>query len=640
MAYYFNVLFDNSQVFSSSFILNELSFIIILLIFGSVFLCHMLTLLVRNNKISDMLVQKTQCLIESNLALKEESKLKESALKQQQKSKNQYEKLFFNSPEGLFTLDSCAVITRFNPAFSSLLLDQTHNIHDLSLSDFIYSQEHIDTWQLDVIARKNYKEYEWLAKNQSGKSIWLRQSGHWIKNESVWTYEGQIVDITQSKLLREQLKYKTKHDGLTNLLNRDAFFKKINNLKGLNKGHYILLYIDLDRFKLINDTLGHVAGDKVLIEFAARMQFMLGSFSDIARLGGDEFAILMSEKSLNGNEIDLLINILREIQKTFKYLEHHINVTGSMGVRKFKTTCCNYDAEKLLHDADIAMQEAKRQGKNDFFIFSNQLTKKIKRKLHIETLLRELDPDLELSINFQPLYCKFDQNLIGFEALLRWDNDILGRINPDEFISIAEECGKITMLGKWVFDHALIFLEQQEAQSKNLFININVSPMQLQQTRFMSWLAKRVTNSALSINQIRIELTESAMIAKEETLIPHLNTIHELGIGIYIDDFGTGYSSLARIKKLPIDGIKIDRAFIENIETDNGAIQLVKAICAIAEAFNLSVTAEGIETQQQLNVLRHFYCHQFQGYFFSKPLTELQAINLIQSELGNLPKRA
>ena len=169
MAYYFNVLFDNSQVFSSSFILNELSFIIILLIFGSVFLCHMLTLLVRNNKISDMLVQKTQCLIESNLALKKESKLKESALKQQQKSKNQYEKLFLNSPEGLFTLDSSAVITCFNPAFSSLLLDQTHNIHDLSLSDFIYSQEHIDTWQLDVIARKNYKEYEWLLKTKAAK---------------------------------------------------------------------------------------------------------------------------------------------------------------------------------------------------------------------------------------------------------------------------------------------------------------------------------------------------------------------------------------------------------------------------------------------------------------------------------------
>ena len=191
------------------------------------------------------------------------------------------------------------------------------------------------------------------------------------------------------------------------------------------------------------------------------------------------------------------------------------------------------------------------------------------------------------------------------------------------------------MLGQWVFERALKFMEQLGHKSQDLFININVSPLQLQQNNFMDWLTRRLAHSSLSRRQIRIELTESAMNAKEETLIAQLHEIHKLGIGIYIDDFGTGYSSLSRIKNLPIDGIKIDRSFIDNIESDNGVMQVVKAICAIAESFNLSVTVEGVETKEQLTVLKHMYCHQFQGYFFSKPLTEAKMIKHIDVEIKN-----
>jgi len=617
-----------------------ISLVVVSWICGALILFQIFTLKGRNKEINRIVIQRTASLVDSNRELKKESLLKTQALKKQIKSENQYKKLFVNSHEGLFILDIETRISTCNPAFTSLLLDQVPDNKKLVFSDFIYSQDQVIKWRKDVENKVNHQEFEWLAKKQDGKSIWVRQSGNWVKNEDVWSYEGRLVDITQVKLFNEQLKYRAQYDSLTNLLNRQTFLELIDKLRFSTQSSYILLYIDLDRFKLINDTLGHIAGDKVLIEFSSRMQNMLGSFSDIARLGGDEFAVLIRQSHLNDNLIGLLINILEEIRKPFNYNEHSLSISGSIGVRKFTSPCTGYDAKKLIHDADIAMYEAKQQGKNDYYIFSSKLSHQINRRLQIETLLHDLIPDLELSINLQPLYCKLGLRLIGFEALLRWDSKELGRISPDEFIPIAEECGKMSILGQWVFDRALKFMEQLGEKSQDLFININVSPLQLQQNNFMDWLTNRLNKSQLNRRQIRIELTESAMIAKEEVLIAQLDEIHNLGIGIYIDDFGTGYSSLSRIKNLPIDGIKIDRSFIENIDTDNGTLQLVKAICAIAESFNLSVTVEGVETQEQLTVLKSMYCHQFQGYFFSRPLTENQMIKFIDSGIKNIAKIA
>ncbi|MBU2968669.1 EAL domain-containing protein [Pseudoalteromonas sp. C2R02] len=617
-----------------------ISLVVVSWMCGALILFQIFALKGRNREINRIVVQRTASLVDSNRELKKESLLKTQALKQQIKSENQYTKLFVNSHEGLFILDCNENIKTFNPAFSSLLLDNDIDKKNVSFSRFIYSPDQTLQWQQDVKNKLNHQEFEWLAKKQNGKSIWVRQSGNWVKNDGIWSYEGRLVDITQAKLFNEQLKYRAQYDSLTNLLNRQTFLELLDKLRFSSQSRFILLYIDLDRFKLINDTLGHVAGDKVLIEFAARMQNLLGPFSDIARLGGDEFAVLIRQNHLSENLIGLLINILEEIRKPFNYNEHSLSVSGSIGVRKFTSPCIEYDAKKLIHDADIAMYEAKQQGKNDYYIFSSKLSQQINRRLQIETLLHDLIPDLELSINLQPLYCKLGIRLIGFEALLRWDSDELGRISPEEFIPIAEECGKMSLLGKWVFERALRFMEQLGDKSQDLFININVSPLQLQQNSFMHWLTNRVNQSPLSRRQIRIELTESAMMAKEAALIEQLKEIHKLGIGIYIDDFGTGYSSLSRIKNLPIDGIKIDRSFIENIETDNGVSQLVKAICAIAESFHLSVTVEGVETQAQLTVLKSLYCHQFQGYFFSKPLTEKQMIKRIDEESKNIVKIA
>jgi len=617
-----------------------ISLVVVSWICGALILFQIFTLKGRNKKINRIVVQRTASLVDSNRELKKESLLKTQALKKQIKSENQYKKLFVNSHEGLFILDCNENIKTFNPAFTSLLLNNDFDNNNLVFSNFIYSQDQIIQWQEDVENKVNHQEFEWLAKKQNGNSIWVRQSGNWVKNDDIWSYEGRLVDITQVKLFNEQLKYRAQHDSLTNLLNRQTFLELLDKLRFNSKSKFILLYIDLDRFKLINDTLGHVAGDKVLIEFAARMQTLLGSFSDIARLGGDEFAVLIRQNHLSDNLIGLLVNILAEIRKPFNYNEHSLTVSGSIGVRKFTSPCIDYDAKKLIHDADIAMYEAKQQGKNDYYIFSSKLSQQINRRLQIETLLHDLIPDLELSINLQPLYCKLGLNLIGFEALLRWDSLELGRVSPEEFIPIAEECGKMSILGLWVFDRALKFMESLGDKSQDLFININVSPLQLQQNSFMTWLTDRVNQSPLKRRQIRVELTESAMIAKEEVLIAQLDEIHKLGIGIYIDDFGTGYSSLSRIKNLPIDGIKIDRSFIDNIDTDNGALQLVKAICAIAESFHLSVTVEGVETQAQLAVLKKMYCHQFQGYFFSKPLTEKQTIICIENGIKNITKIA
>lgn len=619
-------LYTKKQL-SPNFLANRqliiIGFVIVASICGILVWLQLKALASRNQTIHNLVIERTASLDQANQKVLRESDKRLQALQQQIVAERKYKSLFVNSREGLFVLNQRGQLIEANPAFKQLLMSETKPLDNIQLEDFILDDEVKALWQQVVLEKQQHKELDWLARSEQHGAIWLRQSGHWLHHPDAVLYEGRITDITQDKLFNEQLKYKARHDSLTDLLNRLAFLKLVDDARESIGKTFILLYIDLDRFKLINDTLGHLAGDKLLVEFAGRMQLLLGSFADIARLGGDEFAVLFDLQRLERPLEGVLEDMLSEIRKPFTYKQHTHSVSGSIGVRTFTTPCTNIKAEKLLHDADIAMYEAKKRGKNAFHIYTRDIACQAARKIEIERALQDINLDQELALNFQPIFCQRGKVLKGFEALLRWQSPKLGFVSPAEFIPIAEECAKITMLGQWVFAKAMAFMKQHSGSA--IFMSVNVSPLQLQSPQFMAWLTQQFTQSALKPEQFKIELTESAMMATEDNLVEPLEVLHEQGFGIYIDDFGTGYSSLARLNHLPVDGLKIDRAFIEGIESGEKPRQLIEAICAIAKSFNLVVTAEGIEQSKQLDVLMQLHCQQTQGYFMSRPLTTQDA---------------
>ncbi len=580
----------------------------------------------RNDTVNNLVVERTKSLEVSNHRLQVESNKRLGALQQQVAAERKYKSLFVNSHEGLFVLDRLGYIIDSNPAFNTLLFGGRIPSPNTDFSALMQDAECHERWNQIVATKQAHQEMEWLAKAESGEHIWLRHSGHWLHQPDSCLYEGRVTDITQAKLFQEQLRYKAQHDSLTDLLNRQSFVSLVDKLRERKHAKFTLLYIDLDRFKLINDTLGHQAGDKLLIEFATRMRMLLSSYADIARLGGDEFAVLIYDEHLHEPIEGVLEDILARIRAPFLYQGNSHCVSGSVGVRHFTVPCLHCDAEKLLHDADIAMYEAKKRGKNTYHIFTNAIACEAGRKIQIEQALQAIVMSHELSLNLQPVYCQKGRNLKGFEALLRWNSPTLGEVSPAEFIPIAEQCAKISELGRWVFDQALNFINA--VGDSTLFVAVNVSPLQLQSQEFIDWLVSRCEDENVAMKQIKLELTESAMMAEENMLIGPLEQLHQAGFGIYIDDFGTGYSSLARLNHLPVDGIKIDRAFMSGIELGGKATQLIEAICAIAHSFNLVVTAEGIETAAQLDTLSRLYCHQTQGYFMSKPLVVAEAKHL------------
>ncbi|MBE0364609.1 hypothetical protein PULV_a2338 [Pseudoalteromonas ulvae UL12] len=601
---------------------------------GFMMLIYLMSLHGRNDKINQQVIERTASLEKANQQLTQSSNQRVHALELKLTAEQKYKKLFLNIQEGLFLLNQKGEIIEHNPAFSALLLTQC-SARNHTLIDFIFCSEQKARWQQIMHQKQPHPEIEWLAKKHNAETIWLRQNGSWIQQGEQWFYEGRLTDITQIKLFNEQLKYKAEHDNLTNLLNRHRFLDEITRTLSLSSATFYLIYIDLDRFKLINDTLGHLVGDKLLIEFARRMTLLMGHYSEIARLGGDEFAVLVNAQKIPSPIEILCEDILIQVRKPFHYQQHTLTVSGSLGVRCFSVPG-QIDAEKLLHDADIAMYEAKKAGKDGFSIFSSSIARTVTRKLTIERALQHLDFNSELSLRFQPLFCTHAiDHVVGYEALLRWHHPTLGAISPGEFIPIAEESGKIIQLGHWICEQALDFYQyaKQQSQRNDLFININVSPKQLEHEGFVDHIIKQTHAHGLTPQKINIEITESAMMCEEDRLITPLSYLYELGFGIHIDDFGTGYSSLARLKALPLSGIKIDRSFIQDITHCKESLQLVQAICAIADTFNLKVTAEGIESKEQIHILQTLHCQQLQGFYLAKPLEALDAQLLLKQTL-------
>lgn len=439
----------------------------------------------------------------------------------------------------------------------------------------------------------------------------------------------QLKVLTKNKKLVEEYKFLAYHDPLTGLNNRASFQEDLSERlnHATNKSMAVLL-LDLDRFKVINDTLGHYRGDHVLIKTAERLSDALDDSAQIYRLGGDEFVIVVSE-GLEEQCSMIAHRILNEFTQPFRIDEHEIIVTPSIGISRYPDHGDN--GEDLLKNADAAMYLAKENGKNNFKFYNTELEKINTRKMKIENELRSAIEKNHFSLSYQPKVDLETNKINGMEALLRWNHPELGMISPVEFIPIAEETGQIISIGEWVLKTACKQSKAwQEKGYPSLCVSINVSVRQLKNKDFVEIVSQALQESRLEPQFLELEITESIM--QEINVSIHiLNRLRKLGIKISIDDFGTGYSSLHVLQQLPIDTIKIDKSFIKNPD-DHNQQMMIKTIIDLGNNMNLNVVAEGIEKENQVRILLENGCKIGQGYLFS------QAVNSIEFEKKFLEK--
>jgi len=454
-------------------------------------------------------------------------------------------------------------------------------------------------------------------------------------------FRGIARDVTERKHAEERIQYLATHDGLTGLPNRLMFSQLLNHaIQGAKryKRQFSIFFIDLDRFKIINDTLGHEAGDHLLQEIAVRFKQALRAVDVVARLGGDEFVILIEEVSDLDNIATVARKILATVIKPLTLMGDECRVTASIGISSYPND--GEDEQTLLKNADIAMYFAKEEGKNNFQFFSKDIKPQSIERLSMETNLRFALEKNELSLHYQAKLDFKTNAITGVEALLRWDNPALGSVTPTQFIPIAEESGLIVPIGRWVLRTACA---QNVAWQKQglppVCMAVNLSLRQLLDENLIEDIKQALSDSGISPNLLELEITESMVMHSPTRMIGVLAKIKNLGVRLAIDDFGTGYSSLAQIKHFPIDTLKIDRSFVRNIPQDVEDKAITEAIIAMGKTLSLTVVAEGVETIEQLNFLKDHSCDEMQGYYFSKPIIPEQFADLLRTHVPSSQKK-
>ncbi|MFD1739628.1 PAS domain S-box protein [Bacillus salitolerans] len=464
---------------------------------------------------------------------------------------------------------------------------------------------------------------ELMIQHKSGKWLHCEQvSTNLLHDPNVSGIVVNIRDITKQKEYFEQVRQLAYHDDLTMLLNKRGLNQLlIEEIQASMKTDscFSLLYLDLDNFKYVNDSLGHEVGDKLLQKISGMLRDLVGDKGKAARLGGDEFAIVL-RNLVNIDDVEVMAgNIIQMFNQPFKVDQYQFYITTSIGISYFPNGA--KDSDTLLKHADMAMYRAKHSGKNTYRIFDEDIQKSNERTFFIQNDLRNALINNELTVHYQPRISTDSEKMVGVEALVRWNHPKLGPISPIEFIPVAEESGWIVQLGEWVLDSACKQLVKWHQQGyTSLSVSVNFSPLQFLQIDLHERVKHIIDKYNVNPNQVEIEITESAVIDQDVGLQENISKLKEIGLQIAIDDFGTGYSSLMFIKKFQVDTIKIDRSFLFNLLDDIGNLKIVSAIINLAKALGLNVVAEGVETCEQLFRLKEMDCKEVQGYYFSKPL--------------------
>jgi diguanylate cyclase (GGDEF)-like protein len=425
------------------------------------------------------------------------------------------------------------------------------------------------------------------------------------------------------KVQHKKMHYQANHDALTGLANRHLLIEKLDhsiNLSVRHKRKVAILFMDVDNFKEINDSLGHNVGDDILIELSQRLQSKTRKADTLARLGGDEFCILLTDVSDLEDVTNFITNIMDLLTEPFFIGQSSIYLNLSIGISIYPSDSDNVNT--LMKNADSAMFKAKNDGKNRYCFYDKTMTQKAFERVFLETALREALEKDEFVVYFQPQIDARDDSLVGMEALVRWQHPVLGLVPPDKFIPLAEDTGMIVKLDRVVMQKAITqFTLWHKSGLKPGRLSLNLAMKQLETSDFIDYLDTLIQEENREINFLELEVTESQIMHNPEKSIEVLHKIHDLNISLAIDDFGTGYSSLAYLKRLPINKLKIDRSFIKDLPSDPEDIALSKTIISLCENLNLDVIAEGVETVQQKEFLLDNGCNLIQGYYYSRPLS-------------------
>jgi diguanylate cyclase (GGDEF)-like protein/PAS domain S-box-containing protein len=546
--------------------------------------------------------------------------------------------VFENTSEGVVITDDQARIVSVNAAFTEItgytpaeaigqkpsLLRSDH--HDAAFYGAMW-QSLLDKgrWQGEIWNRRKNGEafLEWLTINRIPASEGMPCS-----------YVSVFNDITEQRRKDEHIRHLAFHDPLTGLPNRALLLDRLQHAiqRAMREDSRLaLLFIDLDRFKAINDTLGHDIGDELLREVATRIKSRLRGMDTVARMGGDEFVLLIEDLDDPGHSAVLAGEIVADITQPLEIQGHDIRVGASIGIACFPED--GDDALSLMKHADTAMYAAKSDGRGTYRFFRAEMTAAASLRLELEGQLRHAIAKGELELHYQPKVCAASGGNCGVEALIRWRHPARGLVRPSDFIPVAEESDLILDIGDWVIEEACRQSAAWEAADFTPVIAVNVSARQLQQD-----LVARITAAArrhgVPPSRLQVEVTESLVMANPEQASALLHRLREIGVTVAIDDFGTGYSSLSYLRRLPIDVIKIDRSFVMNADRVDEDAQIVRTIVALAQALKMTVVAEGVETEAQAELLRSLGCDAVQGYLYARPAPAEQTLEWLRRRSG------
>lgn len=470
-------------------------------------------------------------------------------------------------------------------------------------------------------------ESTFRIKCKSGEYKWIYNRGKAQRNYTgqVITLAGSLTDITERKRIEEKMEYLASYDQLTNLPNKALLLKGLQEAmdnisnNGMDK-KIAVMFLDLDNFKKINDTLGHNYGDQLLKVVAGIIELCVGDSKYASRIGGDEFLVFLPCDDNCDNIISLCESMRKMFNNPLEIGSKHVYTSASIGISVFPKD--GIDVNALLKNADTAMYKAKNSGKNRYCFFTNNMREEVVRKSEVEKGLRTALENNELQVYYQPQINVNSRKLVGFEALLRWNNKELGWVSPAEFIPIAEETGLIIPIGEWLIK--TVFIQYGEWMKKGYIpftIAINLSVIQIQDKDFGEAVKGIIAETNMVSKYIEFEITETILMESLECSIELLNKFRDLDIKVALDDFGTGYSSFNYLKSLPINTIKIDKSFIDNINLNSSDKDITHGIITLAHKINKEVIAEGVEEEGQVSLLENMECDRIQGYYFSKPLS-------------------
>ena len=479
--------------------------------------------------------------------------------------------------------------------------------------------------------------------NKDGHTVWVHWSVSLVRDQYSKSVHliFQIQDITDRKLAEQQLHHDAFHDALTGLPNRALFMDHLKLAIARSQRNtsatFAVLYLDLDRFKIINDSLGHTIGDQLLVGIADRLKKHLRPGDTVARLGGDEFTVLIEDIAEESEAVQVAERILKELSNPFTLSGREVFTTVSLGIAPSST---GYDrAEDILRDADTAMYRAKSLGKARYEIFDKAMHARAINILQMETDMRRAIEREEFVIHYQPIVSLSDFRLRGFEALVRWQHPERGFISPMDFIPVAEETGMIIQIGEYVLREACRQMQHWQKGfpvDPPLYVTVNLSSKQFSQTTLISKVAMILQETGVRPHTVKLEITESVVMENIDTATDMLRQLRALGVQLAIDDFGTGYSSLSYLHRFPIDTLKIDRSFVTRMSENNENTEIVRTIVVLAQNLGMDVVAEGVETNEQLVLLQKLGCENGQGYFFSKPVAPNGAEKIIAETYGAL----